>query len=139
MAVRNMQSEADDAIDGDDPDCITGDAEVGYGSTQCTDGVDNDGDGAMDCADPDCADLCGASEGQDCTLAGFGSMTTASCPAPSKGRLVPRTCPVDCATALATWRACAGSAAVIGQADAALDGQLTPFVGLCAAAAIGGH
>ena len=67
---------------------------------------------------------------KDCTLAGFGSMTTASCPAPSKGRLVPRTCPVDCAAALATWRACAGSAAVIGQADAALDGQLTPFVGI---------
>ena len=146
-----QDNDGDGAADCADPDCASsrmcvseaagharGDRNTETGG-ECTDGRDNDGDGATDCADPDCGDLCGASDGQDCTLAGFGTMTTASCPAPSKGRRVPATCPEVCAAAFAAWRACAGSAAVIAEADAALDGQLAPFVGLCAATAGGGH
>ncbi len=41
-------------------------AAVGEACEDCTDGVDNDGDGLIDCADPDCAPL--ASAGADFTI-----------------------------------------------------------------------
>ena len=87
----------------------------------------------------------GTIEDQDCTLPGFGRVTTESCPAPTgkgrdgRDRQVPSTCPANCAAAFMAWNACADSTAVIAEADAALGGQLTPFVALCAAAAGSGH
>ena len=47
---------------GDCPDCDSGDSETGFGTTACNDGVDNDGDGATDCADSDCAGTAACSE-----------------------------------------------------------------------------
>lgn len=53
-----------DGVDGDgdgwtdlgDPDCSVGTEEVGFGTTQCNDALDNDLDLAFDAIDPECAD-----------------------------------------------------------------------------------
>jgi hypothetical protein len=37
-------------------------SEMGYGPTACNDGLDNDGDGLIDAADPGCTDGTDAAE-----------------------------------------------------------------------------
>ena len=50
--------------DSDDPDCDDdGTSEDGYGSTECNDGVDNDGNLAIDSADDGCEDASDCCEG----------------------------------------------------------------------------
>ncbi len=46
--------DSDGWIDGNDPDCVTGFTEIGYGNTDCNDSLDGDGDGDVDSADGQC-------------------------------------------------------------------------------------
>ena len=105
---------------------------------ECRDQQDNDGDGTMDCEDPDCArsPLCrGAQNGVDCTIRAFAAATSASCPAAPQGKRVPDSCPEACAAVITPWAtACTGSEGYT-QANAALGGGLDVFAGKCA----GGH
>ena len=105
---------------------------------ECRDQIDNDGDGTMDCEDPDCArsPLCrGAQNGVDCTIRAFAAATSASCPAAPQGKRVPDSCPAACAAVITPWAtACTGSEGYT-QANAALGGGLDVFAGKCA----GGH
>jgi hypothetical protein len=48
--------------DAEDPDCVKGEHELGYGTTACNDGQDNDGDLWVDHADRDCDDAWDESE-----------------------------------------------------------------------------
>jgi len=105
---------------------------------ECRDQQDNDGDGTMDCEDPDCArsPLCrGAQNGVDCTIRAFAAATSASCPAAPQGKRVPDSCPEACAAVITPWAtACTGSEGYT-QANTALGGGLDVFAGKCA----GGH
>jgi len=49
-------SGADDSGDDDSGDDDTADDDSGNGEGECGDGLDNDGDGTIDCDDPDCLD-----------------------------------------------------------------------------------
>lgn len=49
-----LDNDGDGWTDDDDPDCILGESEVGYGGDGCNDGEDNDDDGYVDADDDDC-------------------------------------------------------------------------------------
>ena len=51
-----MDNDRDTWVDGQDPDCESGDEDGGRGDTICNDGMDNDGDGLEDGQDPGCED-----------------------------------------------------------------------------------
>ncbi len=51
-----IDGDDDGYTDSDDPDCVEGDEESGYGDTECNDGIDNDSDGLTDADDPECDD-----------------------------------------------------------------------------------
>jgi len=70
----------------------------------------------------------------ECTMPGFGTITTEHCPAPTAGSRVPTECPQDCASTFTTWKTKCDSSGVLAQADRLLGGALTPFVAKCAAA-----
>jgi len=55
LCADGLDNDGDGWTDGDDPDCTSGDEELGFGTASCNDGVDNDGDGAVDVDDPQCA------------------------------------------------------------------------------------
>ncbi len=60
-------SDGDGWIDGDDPDCVSGESEGNqtFGLHTCNDGIDNDGDGVIDADDDDCED--GSDSEGNCT------------------------------------------------------------------------
>ena len=64
-----VDGDGDGWTDIEDPDCIYGDTESGYGDTTCNDGIDNDGDGLVDAEDDNCAtaldDETNCSDGED--------------------------------------------------------------------------
>ncbi len=49
-----VDNDKDTWTDTDDPDCLSGEFEIGLGSSECNDGLDNDGDSLVDGLDPDC-------------------------------------------------------------------------------------
>lgn len=51
-----IDNDGDGWLDDDDPDCVDGDYESGFGTTECNDDEDNDDDGLIDSADPGCED-----------------------------------------------------------------------------------
>ena len=64
-----LDGDGDGWADADDPDCITGDAEVGVSDVGCNDGLDNDDDNKVDREDSDCvtadAEESNCSDGRD--------------------------------------------------------------------------
>ncbi|MFT4979682.1 MAG: hypothetical protein ACI8S6_005594, partial [Myxococcota bacterium] len=65
--TNDLDDDSDGWTDADDPDCQSGDDEVGYGNTACNDGTDNDGDGDIDGDDVDCESASDDDEATGCT------------------------------------------------------------------------
>ncbi len=57
-------SDGDGWADYDDPDCLYGSWEIGYGANECNNGVDDDGDGVIDGDDPGCDHAFDSAEAQ---------------------------------------------------------------------------
>ncbi len=49
-----LDNDGDGWVDEQDPDCMSGDQETGFGTGTCNDGIDNDGNGMTDSLDPSC-------------------------------------------------------------------------------------